>query len=116
MINSSVNLQIKTGNYDVLFSGVVHLWTEEIEFKLEDLKIKFAFKSDSSGARLTYDIINDKELQVNLFNFSNSLGEGKIEPIELGTIKGKKLSVSFFVNSVENNLRQFNYTFYTKED
>lgn len=111
MIQSPYQLKISSAGYEVIASGVVHLTDSEVKFDLSGLIIKFRFASDSGTTRLDASVINS-ELIITLYNFSNSLGEGKIEPIEVGTLNGKRLFSTFFVTTPQNNnLRQFNYTF-----
>jgi hypothetical protein len=99
------------GDYEVIASGIIHLTEPEIKFDISGLVIKYKFSTDSEGSRFWAEIV-DGELVISLYNFSNPLGEGKIEPIEVGTINGRKLFSTFFVNTPQgNNLRQFNYTF-----
>lgn len=66
------------------------------------------------GTRFDADVVGGA-LVINLYNFDNSLGQGKMEPMEIGTLSGRRLFVIFFVNTIEKSLRQFNYTFMLME-
>ena len=108
--NSEFPMKITTSEYEVIASGVVHLTEPEVKFSIANLVIKYQFKTDSDGSRFGAEVIND-ELIISLYNFNNSLGQGKIEPIEIGTLGGRRLFATYFVNTPEANIRQFNYTF-----
>ncbi|MGR5130640.1 DUF6864 domain-containing function [Photobacterium swingsii] len=108
-------LKITTQGYSVIASGVVHTLGTEVKFELANLIIKYKFITDSNGVKFDADVVNG-ELVINLYNFSSSLGEGKLEPAEIGTLGGKRLFATWFVNTVQSNLRQFNYTFLLMDD
>lgn len=114
MQNPQYPLKIVTSGLEVISSGVVHLVEPEVKFSIASLTFKFRFKSESGDSRFESNIVDD-EMIIDLFNFNNSLGQGKIEPMEVGTISGRRLFITFFVNTIEKNLRQFNYTFLLKE-
>jgi hypothetical protein len=108
--NSSHSLKIKTGNTEIISNGTIHLTEPEVRFELDGLVIKYKFITDSGEARFSADVI-DNEMIISLFNFSNSLGEGLIKPIEIGTLQGKPLLATCYVNTIDANIRQFQYTF-----
>ena len=110
---SQIPIKVSTAGYEVIASGVVHLSEPEVKFEVANLVIKYLFKSDSDGVRFGAEEINN-ELVISLYNFSNSLGEGKLEPMEIGTLGERKLFATCFVNTTEKNIRQFNYTFLLK--
>ncbi|HHX8443393.1 TPA: DUF6864 domain-containing function [Vibrio diabolicus] len=112
MISNSNTLPVTVTipGYQVISSGVVHLTSSEVTFKMANLTIKYKFITDASGVRFDASVIND-ELIINLFNFSNSLGEGRIEPVEIGTLAGKRLFATWYVHTVQPNMRSFSYTF-----
>ncbi|END5392289.1 TPA: hypothetical protein I7765_20745 [Vibrio vulnificus] len=112
--NVTYPLKVSTSGYTVVASGVVHVTGTEVKFDLANLVIKYRFISDSEDTKFTADVVNG-ELIINLHNFSNSLGEGKLEPVEIGTLGGKRLFATWFVNTVQGNLRQFGYTFMVLE-
>ncbi len=115
MIQSSqYPLRITTSGYEVIASGIVHITEPEVKFNLANLIIKFLFKTDSGEPRYNADVVNE-ELVISLYNFSNTLGEGKIDPVEIGTLGGRRLFSTFFINTTELNIRQFNYTFMLME-
>ncbi|PUA27406.1 MAG: hypothetical protein B0W54_12555 [Cellvibrio sp. 79] len=109
-------LKITTGGYEVIASGIVHLTESELKFYIGGLTIKYRFNSDNEGERFEAEIINN-ELIIKLFNFSNPLGQGRIDPVELGIINGRKLFATFWVDTPDlmSNHRQFSYTFLLAE-
>jgi hypothetical protein len=111
--NTKHSLRIKTGDIEIISSGVIHLTESDVKFELDGLVIKYEFINDSGEARFSSELISD-ELIIKLFNFSNPLGEGIIKPIEIGTIQNKPLLTTCYVNTLEGNLRQFQYTFMIK--
>lgn len=111
--NEKYPLKISTSGYTVIASGVVHVTGSEIKFELANLVIKYRFISDNEGTKFTADIENN-ELIIQLHNF-NGMGEGKIEPIEIGTLGDKRLFATWFVSTVQGNLRQFEFTFMLSE-
>jgi len=115
LLNSSgIPIKVFTAGYEVIASGVIHLSTPEVRFEIANLVIKYVFKSDSDGTRFGAEESNN-ELVISLYNFSNPLGEGKLEPMEIGTLGGRQLFTTCFVNTTERDMRQFNYSFLLKE-
>lgn len=114
MSRLDIPVKVKTGNYEVLTSGVVHTKESDISFEIAGLKINFIFKSDDGTARFQ-GVTGDKSLTIEIFNTNNILGEGKLEPIEIGTIGGQSLNATWFINTLEGTHRQFNYTFLLKD-
>ncbi|MGI2162357.1 DUF6864 domain-containing function [Shewanella oncorhynchi] len=110
--HSEYPLKITTSGYEVIASGVVHLTAPEVKFSLANLVIKYQFKNSSEDSRFIAEVI-DNELVISLYNFNNSLGQGRIEPIEIGTLGGKRLFATWFVNTPtgSGDIRQFCYTF-----
>ncbi len=103
--------KVSTGNYEIIASGVAHLTDNEVKFELANLVIKFEFKSDEKKEPRFNGEVIENQLIITLYNFSNTLGEGKIEPLEIGTLQNRQLFATFYVNTIKDNLRLFNYTF-----
>ncbi|HBC3560402.1 TPA: hypothetical protein KD093_004763, partial [Vibrio parahaemolyticus] len=97
-------------------SGVVHISSPDLEFQIDNLKVKFLFVSDEGSPRYEGKV-EDGVLLFRLFNFNNSLGEGLDQPVPIASIKGKELYIQFYVNSNLNGangqgaFREFKYTF-----
>jgi len=103
-------LKVSTGGNEVIATGTVHLTEPEVKFELANLIIKYKFITDSGEPRFTAEVINN-EMIINLHNFTNSLGEGLLKPIEIGTLNERVLMATCYVHTTENNIRQFHYTF-----
>jgi hypothetical protein len=112
--SSSLPLKITTGQYEVIASGLVHIINEEVKFELAGLVVRYIFRSDSQGLRMDAES-NNKELIIYLYNFSTSIAQGKVDPIEIGTIQGRRLFASFLVCTVEKGKRELHYTFMLME-
>lgn len=115
MDEPSFPLKVTTGKYEVISSGVVHTTETEVKFELANLTYTFRLKDDSGEKRYDGEDVGENSLVINLYNFNSSMGEGKIEPVEIGNLGGRRLFVTWFVTSLQNNLRQFNYTFMLAE-
>lgn len=115
MRSDSYPLTVKTGGNEVIASGIVHLDSPRVSFKLANLKIAFKFTNDKEEKRYTGEVIGD-ELVITLFNFNNSLGEGLIKPVEIGTLDSRPLLVTCYVKTMESDLREFSYTFMLRGD
>ncbi|HCG8549714.1 TPA: hypothetical protein N2898_004599 [Vibrio parahaemolyticus] len=115
MSDSKPKVTLVVDEKEVLTSGIAHLdGTKSVSLKVEDLSIKFLFENDGSGSRYTGRAIGNTELELTLWNFNNSLGEGKLDPIPIGQLEGKKLFLSFYVNTLseKENVRRFEYVLY----
>ena len=113
MQNQNTLLQITTKEYEIISSGVVHLTEPEVTFKLGGLVVRYRFKLDLNKPRFIGEMINN-ELIITLYNSNNITGEGKIDPVEIGLLDGKRLFTTWFVETFEQNLRKFSYTFLLK--
>ena len=109
-----IPVQVKTGDYEVISSGIVHTNGTEITFNIASLKVKFTFNVDDGSARFQGSI-SDNTLIIALYNFNDSIGEGKLDPVEIGSVGGKNLYVTWFVTTIDDKMRQFNYSFLTKD-
>lgn len=108
---------IHVGKRELLDSGVVHMeGLETVVVKVAGLQFHFSFKSDEGAVRYTGKL-EDGILYFELFNHKNSLGEGKFEPIEVAQVQGRPLSLTYFVNTLNNdaNARRFEYAIYLGE-
>lgn len=114
MNETGIPTKVKVGSLEVLTSGVVHVGKDTNLFlDYGGLKMEFRFESDGKETRFAGEVQNEV-LTWKLFNFSNSLGQGKLEPIRIGALNNRELHVSFFVWSpdAENGLRIINYVLY----
>lgn len=110
-----------TDGLEVLDSGIIHMTSSDIEFNVDNLKIKFIFTTDKNNSAPRYEgEVVGGVLLFKLYNFNNSLGEGPDAPIPIASIRNRELFILFYVNSnisTSNNsgwFREFKYTFFLR--
>jgi hypothetical protein len=108
-----LQVQIRTGGYDVLAGGtVITADGKNLEFQIDNLRFVFSFLSDNGATRMEPGPVSSSALTLLLFNFNNSIGSGTTEPIEIGTVRGRKLLLSFMVYSMNpDSTKTVHYTF-----
>ncbi len=114
---AGIAVQVMVGGLELIHSGLLHMDGEtEVSISIGDLKYTFVFKSDAGGARYESQA-SGMAMTINLFNFNNSLGEGKLKPIQVGYLNDRKLYLTFFGNTLvsEGSIRRFEYAFYFGE-
>jgi hypothetical protein len=102
------------GGRTVLTSGIVHVEGDQpINVQISNLFFVFKFAKDDGGSRYVGEA-KEGELILTLYNHSNSLGEGFLSPISVANLDGKQLSLTYFVNTLDNlrGARRFEYVFY----
>ncbi|MGN7105193.1 DUF6864 domain-containing function [Ralstonia holmesii] len=113
-VSSGSVVQISTGGYDVLAAGtVITADSSGLTFKLEGpLIVEVQFSNDGNPARIEGNPEGPSRLKLTMWNFSNSIGSGTNAPIEIGTLKGRKLYVAFSVYAFQpTGPRTVHYTF-----
>jgi hypothetical protein len=78
-----------------------------------NLKFIFNFKDDDGVTRFNGTVV-EGVVTFDLFNHNNSLGEGKLTPIEIAILYDRPLSFTYLVNTIssEAKARRFEYAFY----
>lgn len=106
-------LQIRTAGRDVVVAGtVITADNKNLEFQLSDLKIALSFSSDGSDPRFGTPSAVGSTLNLPLFNFNNPLGSGTTVPIEIGTLHGRKLLLTFTIYALSpESVKTVHYTF-----
>lgn len=109
----SAPLQIRTDGFDVVANGTVITANNlNLEFQLAHLRVVFSFLSDGTSTRLGPASASGSTLNLTLYNFTNSIGAGTTSPIEIGTLGGKKLWLSFMVYALSpESSKTVHYTF-----
>lgn len=115
-----MNVSIKTGNMDVIHSGIVASFNNEpIEISLDEeskgFLIRFCFTNDATSEQgLKANILsNPSGIEFLLINFNNPLGTGTLKPIEFAADNnGKKLCISFAVYLIGKSSPTLQYTIY----
>ncbi len=106
-------LQIRTSGRDVVASGTVMTAdSRNLEFQIAHLRVVFSFMSDSGQTRLGPGSASGSTLNLTLYNFDNSIGSGTTAPLEIGTLHGRKLWLSFMVYALSpESIKTVHYTF-----
>ncbi|EHH0805005.1 hypothetical protein J7I06_004470 [Vibrio vulnificus] len=106
------------GNFDFMtFDDGVSTFT----FQIDNLTFvtELTFKNDSDTSNATFDFRQDgTKFYFTMINFNDTFGNGNIEPIMLGDIDGRELSVRFWVNKLGSKAvaKQVKFTFYLERD
>ncbi|GEM_PF-4931934 len=118
------NLIIETGDFNVLYSGVVHIISNlETSITIPDIKqdlvLKINFKEDTLNGKpevRSAPSIDNQTLNIDFINFNNKLDMGNITPARIGNMDDKRrLFLSYRIRASDNKtLRTFEYTFYTQ--
>jgi hypothetical protein len=106
-------LQITTAGRDVVVCGtVITADNKNLEFQIADLRVALSFFTDGGEPRLGLSSVVGTTLHLPLFNFNSSLGSGTNAPIEIGTLNGRKLLLSFAVYAFSpESVKTVHYTF-----
>lgn len=111
------NISIK--EYRVYDNGSVLTHGDNpILFEIEDLKIKFLFKTDKSTESLPIhlEMKENKTMEITLTNF-NGIASGVEQPLKIGHLKGSSLFVHFMITSLnETGTKVLHYTFLVKDE
>jgi hypothetical protein len=116
-------MKIKTGEYDVLYSGtVIGVEDKPIEFLFPEnegsIKIIIEFKTDDSipnESPTEMNVLDGKTLKMVLVNLKD-LGAGNTKIINIGNVTGRKLYINYRVFSINKLSKAFHYTFYLGEE
>lgn len=111
-------MNIYSGNYKVIDSGNVIPFSgdceTEIQLKLQEdfiIRLRISFE-DNGGERDIIKKVDEKEniVQYKCMNFDS--GAGTIEPLDLASVGGKKVSIHLWAQrlSKKNNTRRIDYT------
>lgn len=113
---------IKTfvGDLEVIKDATVHLADDsKLTIIIETLEMEFDFISNKENKETKFerDVIGNKWIW-KLTNFDNSLGQGILVPVEIGTLHNNKLFATFFIwtPDVKSGRRIVNYVLYIKNE
>jgi hypothetical protein len=110
-------------DYDVFESGTIIQFNQEsFLFELigsvdtgSSIKVEFRFSlnAESLDSKMNFEDGGLNHLILNLINFNNKIGQGNVEPLNIGTLDNRELFLSFRVTSGnEIFARTLDYTFY----
>ena len=115
VFSAQLPVKFKSAGKDVIASGVVHTYSNDnLELVLENFKLIIEFRNDPQKEQVTESqTISPTEIKLILYNFSNPLGTGLIEPIKFGTLRNRELFFAFNVYSLTtSSIKTFIYTFF----
>lgn len=98
--------------YEVINSGVIHLAGSTAQLVLDGMPIDIIFKDDGGVVRFSAET-EGNAVRLSLFNFGNALGEGRIDPFSIASVRGRDVKFTFFVHTVDKakSERVISYTF-----
>lgn len=108
-------VSIKTGPYEIVSSGVVHvLESEGAQISIDDLRVSLLFRTEAGeGPKVAANRTSEQTAELILTNLEGALGFGNVEPIKLGTLGNKDLFFIYRVSSLnDSSIRTLEYTFY----
>lgn len=111
--NTSIQIKKYIDDMEVLETGILHLLKLDnvIKIHISNLILEFHFKENKEVSELnvTAETIGNNKVVLTLTNFNNELGEGILQPTELGIVNGTKLFFTFLTHSIVDK-RSFSYT------
>lgn len=105
------------GDLEVIESGTVHVGLNR-NLKLQignNMAMEFLFVEDKKKEKGSIKTrIDGKKMIWTLFNFENTIGEGIINPLEVGTFNDRRIYLSFYISTPnkDNENRIINYVIY----
>lgn len=111
-----MKVKIGVGDKELVSQGILHLRSDDsitIELVDHDLTMIFSFEENKSviGSQYT-GVGNGNKYNITLSNFNNPFGEGVVTPVAIGQVEGRELYMSFFIYTLKNNERRFEYNLF----
>jgi len=116
-----INIKSYVGDLEIIGSGNAHV-TQGKKLKIEfvPVKIEFQFKKDENVELGKIDFTMENEILSIIFtNFIHPIGNGILDPWQIGAYEGKQLFMTFFSKHIEDNLGNYylcEYIFYTGKE
>jgi len=115
---SNLITTIKTGDYELIDSGVVQILSEELTtFIFDTILIKFEFSKDEQNpeSSIKVDVSETNTIKFTLINI-NMLTYGTTDFVKFATLSdGNDAYISFKVNSLtDKTVRSLEYSIYKK--
>ncbi|MCF8276721.1 MAG: hypothetical protein K9J17_08305 [Flavobacteriales bacterium] len=114
-------MRITTGDLEIFESGtIISYGIDPITFHItEKIRIVFKFKIDShqKAHQVRAEISQENEMTLEFTNFEEALGIGNTLPLELGTVKGRRLFLNYRIYSLADKSvgKTVHYTWYLGE-
>lgn len=113
-------MKIKSGIYDVYETGtVISMRNNPVDFLIENLLFRFQFMDDPTREQNKLEAVQmdgRNGIQLNFYNFNNSLGTGNREPLPLGWINNRTLYLNYRIYALQSGLdKLIHFTWYLGE-
>lgn len=118
------NFKYSSGGHDIIDSGIMYSFgkNEDIEYEMDivaiekpeirfKMKIIFQFEDDGKEIEIKRKVNNDTVYFI-CRNFTNALGTGTNEPVELAQVAGRRLYIHLWVFAQGESTRKIEYTIY----
>lgn len=109
--------EIKTGEYEILHTGIFHaIEDEETILSIRGIKIIISFEKKEGAERAAeFESTDGTSARLKLVNAHGPLGFGNTRPFKIGEADGKNIYLTFRTRSLDDAyLRTFEYTLYAK--
>lgn len=95
-------VRIEVGEFEVLDSGcVTSIGNRDVLFTIKgDVQVHVHFENDEGHEQSFNSSINGNTLTINFINFNNPLGTEITNPLEIGTVDGRRLFCHFRVTGM----------------
>lgn len=114
---SSIAIKVNVGKLEVVTSGVVHLENEtSFSIKVNTISLSFNFRDDTGQTRYEGKVVGD-DIQFDLYNHNNVMGEGMLTPLSFCTVDGRPVYFTYYCHtiSIEKKSRRLDYVIYIGE-
>jgi hypothetical protein len=114
-------MRIQAGEFEIIDSGtVISFNNEPLTFHLAaDLRIRLSFRDDTDNKEHRMEFLqqSNKELEIVMINFNNSLGIGNTAPLALATLNNRRVYLNYRVYTLSGNSnRTIHFTWYLREE
>jgi len=112
------NIVIKMSEYEVLSSGsILALEDTPVEFQIRNLTFVFVFiKSEDENKEMVVNVRGESNVRarIEFINFDNELGCGLINPIAVGHIQNRELSLLVRFSQLNRGGKLIHYSWLLK--
>lgn len=112
------NIDIKMSEYEVLSSGsILALEDTPVEFQIRNLTFVFVFiKTEDENKEMVVNVRGESNVRarIEFINFDNELGCGLINPIAVGHIQNRELSLLVRFSQLNRGGKLIHYSWLLK--
>lgn len=116
-----MQISLSSGNYDIIASGQAFLFSKDSDFRIEiqanreqAFSITLNFIEDQSCKQDIRVATNGNGIMLTCINFQNT-GSGTKEPVEVASIDGRKLYLTFWSYLEGAGSRSVKYTIFNEK-